>query len=126
LKPDQNSDLTRDTPQAERIDQLVIHVKTRRATHIVVCGLAAAKLDRRRGTVAIMEGTSVISSDGKPVGSIERVLAKPDANGPKDYLIAQSLLLKEKQLIPVEWIDSFENAQVRLAPGARARLTTRS
>ena len=120
MNPYHNSASSAETGASAQIDQVVVHVTTRRGTHLIVCGLEKRKRDRPQGTVAILEGAKVVASDGKPVGSIERVLAKPDANGPQHYLIAHALLLKERQLIPVEWIDTFGDFEVRLAAGASA------
>jgi uncharacterized protein YrrD len=100
-------------------------MKAGRGTHIFVCGLAAADLDSSRGTVAIMEGAKVIANDGKQIGKVERVIAKPAPNGPNDYLIAQALLLNEKQMLQVEWIDSLGSDAVRLAVGAPAAMKAR-
>lgn len=120
-----NPVLSPETSPAKQIDQVVVHVKTRRVTHLFVCGVAGFKPGESLDTLAIMEGAKVVTNDGKTIGSVERVVAKRDKNGPKDYLIAKALVLKEKQLIPVEWIDSFGDSEVQLAYGwnPRAALT---
>ena len=122
-----NPVLSPETSSTKRIDQVVVHVKTRRVTHLFVCGVAGFKPDESPDTLAIMEGAKVVTNEGKTIGSVERVVAKRDKNGPKDYLIAKALLLKEKQLIPIEWIDSFGDSEVRLARGwnSRAAMTAR-
>ena len=121
LNTTQDPDLSPEQSTAEKIDQVVIHFKTRRVTHLIVCGVAVSKPEEAPGTFAIMQGARVVTNDGKPIWSVERVVAKRDKNGPKNYLIAKALLLKEKRLIPVEWIDSFGDSEVRLAGGWNSR-----
>lgn len=121
MQPNQNSSpITPDAEEDRRIDQLVIRLKANRITHIVIRQVAETLVNRNKGTVAIMEGARVVTSDGEEIGNIERVLARPEADGPTHYLIAQGLLLKQKKLVPVEWINSFGQDEVRLAVGARA------
>jgi len=120
MHPNRDSNLGTETTEDSRIDQLVIHLKANRITHIIIRQVAETLVNRNKGTVAIMEGAKVITSDGKEIGNVEQVLARPEANGPAHYLIARGLLLKGKKLIPVEWINSFGQDEVRLAVGSYA------
>ncbi len=100
------------------IDQLVIQVKSKPVTHIVIQHVAEALVNRGHGTVAILEGAKVVTSDGTPVGYIDQILAQPEENGPQHYLVASGLLLRERKLVPIEWIHSFGQDEVRLTVGA--------
>lgn len=71
------------------------------------------------GTVAVKEGAKVITRDGKRIGNVEQVLASPAATQATHLLISKGLLLKEKKIVPVEWIESFGEDKVRLAVGSR-------
>lgn len=100
--------------ESDGIDQLVIQVKSNPVTHIVIQHVAETLVNRSHGTVAILEGTKVVTRDGIPVGYIDQVLAQPEENGPKHYLVASGLLLREKKLVPIEWIHTFGQDEVRL------------
>ncbi|MDE3088955.1 MAG: PRC-barrel domain-containing protein [Chloroflexota bacterium] len=71
------------------------------------------------GTVALKEGAKVITRDGKHIGNVEQVLTSPRADRATHFLISKGLLLKEKKMVPVEWIEKFGEDKVRLAVGSR-------
>lgn len=71
------------------------------------------------GTVAVREGAKVITRDGKHIGNVEQVLTSPKADRATHFMISKGLLLKERKLVPVEWIGSLGEDEVRLAVGAR-------
>ena len=121
MRSNQSSNLgSADTKEDRRVDRVVVHLNMKRATQIVVCNIAETRLNRTEGTVTIMEGARVVTSDGKSIGTVEGVLAKPETNGPTDYWIASGLLLNEKRRVPVEWIESLGHDEVRLAVGSSA------
>ena len=66
------------------------------------------------GTVAMKEGAHVITSDGKQVGSVERVFADPAADQVTHLLISNGLLTREMKLIPVKWVVTFGEGSVHL------------
>jgi uncharacterized protein YrrD len=70
-------------------------------------------------TVALKEGTDVISADGDHIGDVEHVLVDPDSNQATHFLISKGLLLKEKKLVPADWISRVTEEKVYLAVGSR-------
>ena len=56
------------------------------------------------GTVALKEGARVLSSDDKHIGNVDRVLADPSMDRATHLVITQGLLVKEKKLIPMQWV----------------------
>jgi uncharacterized protein YrrD len=66
------------------------------------------------GTVALKEGAKVVSSDGKHVGSVERVIYTPDMDQVTHLLISKGMLSKETKLIPMEWVTTMTDDEVYL------------
>jgi len=66
------------------------------------------------GSVALKEGSRVISSDGEHVGDVERVFTDASLDKVTHILISQGLILKEKKLVPVTWISSIGEEEVGL------------
>jgi len=66
------------------------------------------------GTVALKEGSKVISSDEKHVGNVERVFSEPRTNRVTHLLISQGLLLTEKRLVPITWARLVMENEVHL------------
>ncbi len=66
------------------------------------------------GSVAIDEGTNVVSSDGEDIGEVARVYADVD-NHATHVLVSEGLFLKEKKLIPTTWIKRMTENKIRLA-----------
>jgi uncharacterized protein YrrD len=67
------------------------------------------------GAVSLKEGANVISSDGKHVGDVERLFLETGSNRATHFLISQGLLFKDQKLVPIDWVKSMEEDQVRLA-----------
>ncbi len=67
--------------------------------------------------VALEEGADVISADGKHIGDVERLFADPDTNRATHFLISKGLLLKERKMVPVDWITLILEDKVHLAVG---------
>jgi uncharacterized protein YrrD len=67
------------------------------------------------GTVALREGVNVVSAEGEKVGDIERVLVDPGSDQATHFVISQGLLFKERKLVPIQWVDSVGEDEVRLA-----------
>lgn len=65
-------------------------------------------------TVPLKEGTDVISSDGKHVGDVERLLLEPNTNRATHFVISQGLLFKDRKVVPAKWIKSVTDNEVRL------------
>lgn len=70
-------------------------------------------------TIALQEGTDVISSDGEHVGDVERLLIEPESNKATHFLISQGMLFKDRKLVPVHWVRSVEEDKVHLAVSSR-------
>lgn len=71
------------------------------------------------GTVVVNEGAKVTSADGKHVGNVERVFFDPDTDKVTSFLVSKGLILKEKMLIPAEWVEGFGELEIKLAVGSR-------
>jgi len=66
------------------------------------------------GTVAVKEGAKVITADGKYIGNVERVLSDTSVNQVTNLEISKGLLVKERRLIPMKWVMSIGEDEVRL------------
>lgn len=64
--------------------------------------------------VSLKEGSRVISSDGKHVGDVERLIVQPDSNKATDFVISHGLLFKDEKLVPAHWVKSVEEDKVQL------------
>ncbi len=65
-------------------------------------------------TVALQEGARVISADDKHVGNVERIFTHPDNGRATHLVISRGLLLKERKLIPVTWVNNIQENEVHL------------
>lgn len=65
-------------------------------------------------TVAVKEGASVISSDGKHVGNIEELFADTVSGRVTAFIVSQGLLLKERKSIPMMWVHNVIEDEVHL------------
>jgi len=70
-------------------------------------------------TIALKEGTDVMSSDGEHVGGVERLFVEPDSNEVTHFLISQGLLFKEHKLVPSHWVRSVEEDKVHLTVSSK-------
>ena len=70
-------------------------------------------------TVAIKEGADIISVDEKHVGDLERLFFDPDTNKVTHFVISHGLLLKDRKLVPAQWVRSAEENKVYLTVSAR-------
>jgi uncharacterized protein YrrD len=66
------------------------------------------------GTVAMKEGAKVITTEGKNVGSVERVLADPSFDQVTHLLVSRGLFTKEAKLIPINWVMRMGEDRVHL------------
>lgn len=71
------------------------------------------------GTVALKRGAKVLSSDDEQVGDIEEVMTEPATDRATHLVISEGLLLKEKKLVPTQWISTVLEDTVVLAVDAR-------
>jgi hypothetical protein len=70
------------------------------------------------GTVALEEGAKVIGSDGEHVGNIERIFTDSQENRATHLLIEEGFILKEKKLVPTNWINLVFEDEVHLSVGS--------
>ncbi len=65
-------------------------------------------------TIALKEGARVISADDKHVGNVERIFTHPDNGRLTHLVISRGMLLKERKLIPVTWVNNIQEDEVHL------------
>ena len=65
-------------------------------------------------TVALKEGTDVVSADGEKVGNVERLFLDGDSSRVIHFLVSQGALFKDRKLIPIDWVKSVEESTVYL------------
>ena len=70
-------------------------------------------------TVALREGSGVFDTDGDHIGDVERVMVDPNTKRATHFVISQGLLLKERKLVPLEWVRSVMENRVLLAVGSK-------
>jgi uncharacterized protein YrrD len=66
-------------------------------------------------TVAIKDGASVFSNDGKHVGDVERVFVDSHSDRATHIVISQGLFFKERKLIPTAWLNIIGEDEVHLS-----------
>ena len=66
-------------------------------------------------TVALKEGTTIVSSDGQNVGSVERLFLEEESSKVTHFLISQGVLFKDRKLVPVDWMRSASEDGIQLA-----------
>ena len=69
-------------------------------------------------TISLKEGTDVISSDGKHVGDIERLLVDSSSNQATHFVISQGIFFKDRKLVPAHWVRSVAEEKVNLVVAA--------
>lgn len=65
-------------------------------------------------TVALKGGATVISADGQQVGNVERILTQPQGDRATHFVVSQGWLFKERRVIPISWISTIDEEEVRL------------
>lgn len=68
-------------------------------------------------TVALKEGSRVISTDSQHVGNVVRVFTEPQDNQVTHLLISDGFIFKVKKLIPVSWISEIQEDEIFLGVG---------
>jgi uncharacterized protein YrrD len=66
------------------------------------------------GTVAVKEGATVISAEGKHVGHMESVFADAAVEQITHLLISNGLITKEKKLLPIDWVTVLGEDEIHL------------
>lgn len=70
------------------------------------------------GTVALKEGSNVISRDGKDVGHVKEVYTDADTEHVTHFLVEQGVFFKEEKLIPTSWVAHVRDDEIVLAVDA--------
>jgi uncharacterized protein YrrD len=68
-----------------------------------------------KDAVALQKGAKVFGSDGEHIGDLERIFTDPLQDRATHFLISEGLILKERKLIPIQWITNIIEDQVHLS-----------
>lgn len=71
------------------------------------------------GTVALKEGATVVTADGKHFGHVEQVMTNAQADRATHLLVSKGLLSKERKMIPVTWVSIMAEDEVHLTVESR-------
>jgi sporulation protein YlmC with PRC-barrel domain len=63
----------------------------------------------------LKEGSKVISTDGKTIGTVAQVIMDRPTRTATHIVISAGLFLKEEKLIPTLWIREVKDNEVRLS-----------
>jgi uncharacterized protein YrrD len=66
------------------------------------------------GTIAMDENPKIITLEGIQVGTVERILADPTDDHVTGLLISNGLFVKEKKLIPIQWVTDMGIEHIHL------------
>ena len=66
-------------------------------------------------TIPVKEGTDIMSSDGKHVGDVERLLVEPNSNKATHFVISQGVFFKDRKLVPTHWVRSVDEDKIHLS-----------
>jgi len=67
------------------------------------------------GTIALEEGATVISKDGKDLGNIERIIVEPEEKRATHIVVSNGFFSKEFKLVPTLWITNVTEEKVYLS-----------
>jgi len=67
------------------------------------------------GTIALEEGAKIVSADDKHVGNIQQLILDPQDKRVTHFVSSEGLLFKDHKLIPVIWISTIGEHEVRLS-----------
>ncbi len=81
--------------------------------------VAETRTNIPEGTVAVKAGAKVMTRDGMDVGNVAQVLTDLYEDRVTHCVVSRGLVRKEEKLIPVGWIESWGDDEVRLSVGAR-------
>lgn len=65
-------------------------------------------------SVGLKEGASVVSADGEQVGKVKRIFMDDASKRATHLLIAEGWLFPVQKVLPVHWIRSFDEDEIRL------------
>lgn len=67
------------------------------------------------GAVALEEGARVTSADGEHLGDLEQVLTDPQTDRATHLIVSSGIFLKERKLVPTNWIARVGEEEVHLS-----------
>jgi uncharacterized protein YrrD len=67
-----------------------------------------------KSTVAIKHGADVFGLDGKKLGDVEQVFTDPKLECVTYFLVSRGLILKERKLIPIDWVQEVTENRIKL------------
>jgi uncharacterized protein YrrD len=70
-------------------------------------------------TVALETGATVFASDDEKVGNVERIFTDPATDRATHLLISEGLFLKEKKMIPTEWVNHVLEDEIHLSVSSK-------
>jgi uncharacterized protein YrrD len=71
------------------------------------------------GAVGLKEGAKVVSADGETVGNVARVFTDDEMQQATHLLITEGWIFKEKKVVPIGWVKSMAEDEIRLTVNAR-------
>lgn len=66
------------------------------------------------GSIPVETGAAVVTSDGATAGSVKRAYTHPESGKATHFVVEQGLVVKDDKLIPIEWVESISEDQIRL------------
>ncbi|MFO7942969.1 MAG: PRC-barrel domain-containing protein [Anaerolineales bacterium] len=63
----------------------------------------------------IQEGEKVVTLDGHHIGDVERLILDHQTDKATHLIISEGVLLVEKKVVPVEWINEYDEDEIHLA-----------
>jgi uncharacterized protein YrrD len=71
------------------------------------------------GSVALKEGAEVFDVQGEKVGDLEQIFTEPVSDRATHFVLSEGILLKEKKLIPMEWVSELKEDCIQMAVGSK-------
>ncbi len=67
------------------------------------------------GSYVLDEGSDILDRTGDHIGDVEQIIADSASHDVTHFVISRGRVFETEKLIPIQWIDSVEDGQVRLA-----------
>jgi len=67
----------------------------------------------------IQEKAKVVTLDGHHIGDVERLILDHQTDNATHLIISEGLLLVEKKVVPVDWINEYDENEIHLAVDRR-------
>lgn len=66
------------------------------------------------GSVEISKGDKILDLNGEHVGDVEEVIVSSRTDEITHFIISKGLMFSEEKLIPVNWVQNYEDDQLKL------------